>query len=368
MALIKDISGICGVSKSTVSKALRGYPDVGEETRQLILKTARELDLLAEQNGGKGSAGSQNAESIRCTNSIGILLPGAGKKLEHPYYWAVIHGICRAAQENGCDVSILLDDRSGLEEMGYLAKILYRKMDGVCVLCDEKELYERDMVELFQSEVPVVLIGHSAEGVETVRTDRRESMQTLLSYLYRMGHRRISFIHEEGEDGRQLESYFLVSAALMGLDEKRCRTCAGGKSRNRRAMDTGILALHLMEEEQPPSCIVLDSMERGMETALYLRGKGVKIPGDISLAVFSMTDEQMPENSRRDILWDGSLCLTAVMEHPGIIGYEAGRRLIRLTRSPKETLRESVRLTGEMVIGNTVKAVKTRSELSKKSG
>ena len=40
---MKDIAKQCNVSVASVSKALNGYSDISEETRQLILKTASEM-------------------------------------------------------------------------------------------------------------------------------------------------------------------------------------------------------------------------------------------------------------------------------------------------------------------------------------
>ncbi|UCC53466.1 MAG: LacI family DNA-binding transcriptional regulator, partial [Anaerolineaceae bacterium] len=63
---IKDISKRLGISVSTVSKALNGYPDVSDDTRQRILEMARELDYhpnLAAQSLRR-----------RRTNKIGLLI------------------------------------------------------------------------------------------------------------------------------------------------------------------------------------------------------------------------------------------------------------------------------------------------------
>ena len=46
MVSMKDIAKQCNVSVASVSKALNGYPDISEETRQLILKTASEWDIF----------------------------------------------------------------------------------------------------------------------------------------------------------------------------------------------------------------------------------------------------------------------------------------------------------------------------------
>ena len=39
MVSMKDIAKACSVSVATVSKALSGQPDIGEQTRELICKT-----------------------------------------------------------------------------------------------------------------------------------------------------------------------------------------------------------------------------------------------------------------------------------------------------------------------------------------
>ena len=46
MVTIRDIALKSGFSVSTVSKTLNGYSDVSEETRQIIIKTARELGYV----------------------------------------------------------------------------------------------------------------------------------------------------------------------------------------------------------------------------------------------------------------------------------------------------------------------------------
>ena len=43
MVSMKDIAQLCGVSVASVSKALNGQPDIGEETRKRIEQVAKEL-------------------------------------------------------------------------------------------------------------------------------------------------------------------------------------------------------------------------------------------------------------------------------------------------------------------------------------
>ena len=47
MVSMKDIAKRCGVSTATVSKALNGQPDIGEETRERIVRIADEMGYMA---------------------------------------------------------------------------------------------------------------------------------------------------------------------------------------------------------------------------------------------------------------------------------------------------------------------------------
>ncbi|MBA4496352.1 LacI family DNA-binding transcriptional regulator [Paenactinomyces guangxiensis] len=49
MATIKDIARIGGVSVTTVSRALNGYSDVNEKTREKIKKVANQI-LLCDRS------------------------------------------------------------------------------------------------------------------------------------------------------------------------------------------------------------------------------------------------------------------------------------------------------------------------------
>ena len=43
LVTIKDISRACGVSPSTVSKVLNGYPDISRDTVDQVVRTAEEM-------------------------------------------------------------------------------------------------------------------------------------------------------------------------------------------------------------------------------------------------------------------------------------------------------------------------------------
>ena len=66
-ATIKDIARSLGVSISTVSRAMRDFPDVNPDTKQAVLEMAKQLDYQP----------NQVALSLvtRHTHSIGVIVP-----------------------------------------------------------------------------------------------------------------------------------------------------------------------------------------------------------------------------------------------------------------------------------------------------
>ena len=65
---IRDVARKCGVAVSTVSRALNGYSDITEETRDKILKAVAELDYKPNLN-------AKNLSSKK-SNRIALIISG----------------------------------------------------------------------------------------------------------------------------------------------------------------------------------------------------------------------------------------------------------------------------------------------------
>ena len=79
MVSMKDIAKACGVSVATVSKALSGQPDIGEQTRELICKTADALGYMTNS--------AARALKTNRTYNIGVLfVDGRRSGLAHEYF------------------------------------------------------------------------------------------------------------------------------------------------------------------------------------------------------------------------------------------------------------------------------------------
>ena len=66
-----DIAHLAGVSQPTVSRALRGSPMVNAETRERILRIARELNYKVDKNASALRRGSTSTLALLCVD-LGI--------------------------------------------------------------------------------------------------------------------------------------------------------------------------------------------------------------------------------------------------------------------------------------------------------
>ena len=82
---IRDVARRLNLSITTVSRALDGYPDVAEETRQLVIKTAREM----------GYAPNQAARQLRRQRSdtLGYILPADRPSFSDPFFAEFLAGL-----------------------------------------------------------------------------------------------------------------------------------------------------------------------------------------------------------------------------------------------------------------------------------
>ena len=81
MVSMKEIAKQCNVSVATVSKALNGYSDIGEETKNYILRTASEMGYLPNS--------SARALKTKRTFNLGVLFVDEARSgLTHEYWKA----------------------------------------------------------------------------------------------------------------------------------------------------------------------------------------------------------------------------------------------------------------------------------------
>ena len=187
MVSMKDIAQKCGVSVATVSKALSGQQDIGSDTRERIARTAAEL-------GYTPNAAARMLKTNRSHN-LGVLFVDEMRSgLRHEYFSAMLNSFKDEAERLGYDITFI--SRSlGEPAMSCLEHCRYRNCDGAVIAC--VDFSDAAVVELMQSEIPVVTVDYHFDQCSSVISDNVSGMSELVSYIISQGHRDIAYIHGE---------------------------------------------------------------------------------------------------------------------------------------------------------------------------
>lgn len=333
MVSMKDISAVCGVSIATVSKALNNHKDIGKETKEHIRQVAKEM-------GYSPNAAAKILKTNR-TYSLGVLFADDEQSgLAHDYFAYVLDSFKRVAEERGYDITFINSCKTGPQRMSYLEHSRYRRFDGVLIACIDFE--DPEVEELVKSDIPVVTIDHLFNNRSTIVSDNVKGIRDLVYYIYKMGHRRIAYIH--GADSTvtwsRLSSFYRTCEELgIGVPEEYIREASYLNTKEAYAETVKLLDL-----KEPPTCILYpdDFSCFGGVNAIYERG--LKIPDDISVAGYDGIRIARHFKPR----------LTTIVQDTESLGAEAAKKLIDLIENPKTTLAEQIIVTGEVFPGESV--------------
>ena len=333
MVSLKTIAERCGVSTATVSKALNDHKDISEATRKRVRQVADELGYFP-------NAAARALKTNRSYN-IGVLFEEeAGRELTHEYFSGVLNGLKKQAEKLGYDITFIntcFENR----KMSYYDHCRYRNFEGVAIVC--ADFNEPDVVELMNSELPVVTIDYVHHNCTAVTSNNIQGIEELVKYIYSQGHRKIAYIH--GQEGstvtreRLASFYRAVDELGLELPENYIRTANYLEIQGAAEQTKELLNL-----PNPPSCIIYpdDTSLIGGRNVIIKRG--MKIPQDISVAGYDGT-------MMSQLLYPK---LTTISQNTELIGEEAAKRLIGTIEKPKTTLVERVVIEGSLIPGQSV--------------
>ena len=332
MVSMKDIAQRCGVSVATVSKALNGQPDIGPETRDRICAAAEEMGYVT-------NSAARALKANRAYN-IGILfVDEQNSGLTHEYFSSVLESLKVEAESRGYDVTFI--NRNVGRRTTYLQHCRYRGVDGVIIA--SVDFSDPQVMELVNSELPVVTIDHIFNNRLAIVSDNVQGMEALVKYAYSQGHRRIAFIHGEktAVTENRLAGFYQACEELgLKVPEEYVR-CGVYHDVDRCAEETrALLAL-----PQRPTCIIFPDDFSALGGYNALSEAGLSIPEDISVMGY-----------------DG-IYLSRVVKPPLVtyqqntksLGRLAADKLIELIEHPRVTLPEQIRVSGKLLDGGSVR-------------
>lgn len=334
MISMKDISIACGVSVATVSKALNGQPDISEETRENVRRTAKEMGYFPNS--------AAKALKTNRTYNLGVLfVDEAGSGLTHDYFGHVLESFRNEAEKKGYDITFINNATVYPRRMSYLEHARYRGFDGVVIVCVNFD--DPEVEELIKSDIPVVTIDHLFHNRSTIVSDNVKGMRDLVRYIHDMGHRRIAYIHglDSAVTQSRLSSFYRTCRELgLQIPPEYIR-----EAPYRDTGETYVETEKLLDLEVPPTCIIYPDDFSCFGGINAINERGLKIPDDISVAGYDGIGIAMRYKPS----------LATIIQNTERLGREAAKKLIDVIESPKTTITEQIIVPGRVFPGGSVK-------------
>lgn len=303
---IVDIAQQLGVSKSTVSRALRGQPDIHPGTRQAVLEAVKQLDYQP----------NQLAHSLvkSQTNTIGIMVP----EFVSFFFPKVLIGAQQVLAEAGYNVVICHANESYDTEVANAKALLASRVDGLLV-SHTKETRNFDHFRVFQRRgVPVVFFNRVCEDMDVpkVTVDDYTGAFQAVEHLIQTGRRRIA--HLAGPDtltnSRNRRNGYCDALRQHGIPEEPELIISYDLTLEK----ANIYINHLLNLPQPPDALFAINDPTAIEALTIIKARGLRVPDDIAIVGFS--------NDPTSALVEPKL--TTVSQPVSEIGQQAARLLL----------------------------------------
>jgi LacI family transcriptional regulator, repressor for deo operon, udp, cdd, tsx, nupC, and nupG len=271
---IAAVARLAGVSTATVSRALRGLPNVSADTRARVLRAALELDYVISPSASRLASGQ--------THSIGVVTPYLGRW----FFGQVLSGAEEVLHAAGFDLLLYALPDEATRADFFTRMPLRRRVDGVLVLTLPMEGSEIE--QLGALGVPLASVGVPGPGVSCVGIDDGAAARVAVNHLVNLGHERIALIGGGPSEPihftvphDRLAGYrgAMADAGLPvpdGYEADGAFTYAGGEA----AM------ADLLSLPNPPTAVFAESDEMAIGAMRTIRHSGLRCPDDISIIGF----------------------------------------------------------------------------------
>ena len=271
---IKDIALALRLSTSTVSRALRDAPDVGEETRKAVKALAEELDYQP----------NKLALSLlkKQTNTIGLIIPNLDYVLA-----TMVKGIDEVALEAGYTVMVCQSDESFGREIVNTKRLLDSLVDGFIISVSSETMIFEHIKKIQQKKKPLVLFDRTINSIHAprVRLDNVEGGRIATQHLIDQGYKRIALLagpENLSISNERMEGYLqTLKQNKIKVDKNLIIHCDFNQEYGKMA------AKELLIMKNRPDAIFTISDRLAIGASLAIKETGLKMPKDIGLVGFN---------------------------------------------------------------------------------
>jgi LacI family transcriptional regulator len=328
-ARMKDIAKDLGVSVITVSKVLRNHPDIGEATRQRVLKRMRELNYQPNL--------AARALVTGRTFCIGFIVPD----LVHPFFAQVAKGLSGFVRNQSYGLLLASSEEDPELERQEIEQMLARSVDALIIASAQWTVESFRRIE--ESKTPYVLIDRRFSGLSAnfIGIDDERAGFIATEHLIKVGCRRIAHIRgpEVSTALGRLAGYnsALARYNLEASNDLIVPEATGGDSGDL----CGFRAMNILLSRSPrPDGVFCYNDPAAMGAMQAILDAGLRIPEDIAVIGCG------------NVLYAGSLRvpLSTIDQSSAEIGSRAGQMALALIEAKQPPRPETILLEAKLVV------------------
>jgi LacI family transcriptional regulator len=279
---LKSLARTLGISKTTVSRALNGYPEVNQQTRERVLAAAKEAGYEANPMARSLAVGR--------TNVFGIIYPLLPSDLGDPMFLGVVGGMSAALEKS--KMNLIIAPVSPQNELpSYEQMVRGRRVDGLVV--SRTLVHDERIAYLVKKGFPFIAHGRTdmKQPYAWFDYDNEAGIGLACENLLGLGHQRIAMISAplEFNFARQRRDSFIACMAKAGLavDPRHLVDNTLDRRSGHQAMQ------QLLACSPRPTAVIVDNHLSGVGAVRALLDAGVAIGKEMSVIVWGSVEDTL---------------------------------------------------------------------------
>jgi LacI family transcriptional regulator len=333
---LKELAQKLGLSPTTVSRALNGYPEVNESTRERVVAAARRHNYRPNTRAIRLATGRAMA--------IGHVIPTASKhEMVNPVFADFIAGAGEVYSRNGYDM-VLSIAPDGLEERIYRDLHAKGSVDGIIV--HAPHLNDPRLPLLAEIGFPFVVHGRAtgtALPYSWLDVNNRRAFQRATEFLLDLGHRRIGLVNglEDMDFAIRRRTGYVDALTARGIAPDPALMFSDEMTE----LNGHHAAARMLALPHPPTALLASSMISGMGIRRAIDEAGLRMGRDVSVIIH---DDELSYMRNGDDVPIFTATRSSVRE----AGRQAAEMLLDIIAHP-ETAPQQRLLEAELIIGQS---------------
>lgn len=309
---LRELSDLLGLSQTTVSRALNGYPEVREATRKRVAEAAKAHNYHPNTRAKSLATGR--------TMSIGHVIPLSSQhEMVNCVFSDFIAGAGESYARRGYDMRVsVVDDAE--EADAYMRLAQTGKVDGVIV--HGPRLDDERIPLLHSLGLPFVVHGRST-NCETpyswLDVNNRSAFRRATDFLLDLGHKRIGLVNgiEEMDFAHRRRDGYTSALRDRGIAVDPALTHAFEMTEPFGYAKT----CEMLDGENPPTAIIASSLIPALGVRRAVEERGLVMGKDVSIICFDDALSYLPNGA-------GSPIFTATRSSVRDAGRRCGEMLM----------------------------------------